>query len=191
MRISLRNFESKTETISANRIRAEVTSGIYVDLFKNGMRSLNVNYLYDSDALNNERHKMFDKCLEIGIKKKYTEEERKFVNDYYIFALAVNVMSPKVISNLVVSNSVGNFMNKGYPILVLFFENYEMGFEDVIKPCFISKELTIDYQKISVSCAPLTQKEIKKFISYLSKNTYNTFNITLVDKHAANSSPTA
>lgn len=37
MQIGFKNFEAKTDTISANRISAEVTSGIYVDLFKNGM----------------------------------------------------------------------------------------------------------------------------------------------------------
>lgn len=182
MQISFKNFEAKTETVSANRIRAEVTSTIYVDLLKNGSPSLNVNYLFDGDTLTNEGRNWIDKCVEIGVKKKYTEEERKFVNDVFVLTLAVQAMAPDVKPMFRPSNALANFMNKGYPMITYFYENYEMGVDGVIKPFFMSIELTPDSQKVLLTCESMTQNEIKKFISYVSKHTYDTSYVTLRKK---------
>lgn len=173
MQISFKNFEAKTETVSANRIRAEITSGLSVCFFQNG-EPLNLKYLFDGNTLNNEGQKMIEKCLEIGVKKKYTEDERKFVNDVFVFTLAVNALVPEVMSKLRASNALGNFMNKGNPMVTLFYENYEMGVDYIMKPCLMSKDISQNFMKITISCEPMTQQEIKKFISYLSENTLET-----------------
>ena len=185
MKISFKNFESKVDTYAGKGICAVIDVNIRTDFSgydKVTKTGVVTKYLFDFDKLFKNGEEMFNKCIEIGIKDSYTDKEQEFISNFFGFSAAISIMDPQMEPLLKAQKSTINLVDRDGPMLSLLYENYGVGFEDVIKYCNFADDRTMNHRKFTLICAPLSQDEIKAFVAFLSKYTYNTFRMNVLER---------
>lgn len=183
MKISFKNFESKVDTYAGKGICAVIDVNILTDFSgydKVTQTGVVTKYLFDFDKLFKNGEEMFNKCIAIGIKDSYTETEQEFISNFFGFSAAISIMDPQMEPLLKAQKSTINLVDRDGPMLSLLYEDYGVGFEDVVKYCNFADDRTISHRTFTLICVPLSQDEIKAFIAFLSKHTYRTFRMNLI-----------
>jgi hypothetical protein len=183
MKISFKNFESKVNTYAGKGICAEIDVNILTDFSgydKVTQTGAVTKYLFDFDKLFKNGEEMFNKCIAIGIKDSYTETEQEFISNFFGFTAAISIMDPHMETLLKAQKSMINLVDRDGPMLSLLYEDYGVGFEDVVKYCNFADDRTMNHRKFTLICEPILQDEIKAFIAFLSKYTYNTLRMNVL-----------
>lgn len=181
MNINFKNFNANIESVLGKSINIEMKTRLFLEYnyFNFDQAPLIENYLFDKRKLNGECQKMYDKCLEIGVKDSYLEEEQRFVNNFFGMSVSVNLLAPIISSKLKAKMGSVITSDPKSPKSVLVYEDYAFGFEDVVKLFGMRTELGMDSKMFTISITPLTVEEIRKFISFLKKYSLETFELIL------------
>lgn len=176
MRVFEKNFEASIINTSENVMQVAISCRARVNLSKESSAGgLNVECLYDSEKVYGQFRKMFDECVKIGEKEQYTEKEISTVNDFFAFSVAMNTMAPRVSSVLKARNTVCNLVDAKGPSIINYYHMYAAGIESVIKPVAMIEMLTPEVKGIVISMPKLVADEIKRFISHMSKSSFESF----------------
>lgn len=183
MFVNFKNFNGNVNTVLGDSINVSIKNKISLKMnmfcFERNEAPFLEIPMYDGLSLKAEAKKLFRKCLQIGIKDTYSEGEQRFINNFFGFSAAVNFLVPRVYETLKASTGFTNLTDEESPKNVLVYDSYAVGFESVRKLCCLTTETGLEDKSLSLSVSPLNTEEIKKFISYLNKYTYDTFNISV------------
>ena len=180
MRVFEKNFEASVINTSENVMQVSISCRARVNLSKeSNAGGLNIECLYDSEKVYGQFRKMFDECVKIGEKDQYTEKEITTVNDFFAFSVAMNTMTPRVYSILKARNTVCNLVDANGPSIINSYHSYVAGVDNVIKPFVMIEVLTPEVKGIVVKMPKLVTEEIRSFITYMSKKTFETFELGL------------
>ena len=164
MKISFKNFESKVDTYAGKGICAVIDVNILTDLSKYDKvtkTGFAVHYLFDFDKLFKNGEEMFNKCMEIGIKDSYIDKEQEYISNFFGFSAAISIMDPQMEPLLKAQKSTINLVDRNGPMLSLLYENYGVGFEDVVKYCNFADERTMSNRTFTFICVPLRRMKSK------------------------------
>lgn len=183
MYINFKNFNCKAETELGTSIEVVMKTKISLKfnvfhLERNTSPFIEIP-LFDTGALKAEAKKFYNKCIKIGLKDTYTVEEQKLINNFFGLSSIVNMLSPNVHSTLKASKGFTNITDEDSPTNFLIFDGYAVGFENVRKLCSITTETGLEDKSYGMEISPLTEDELKKFVSYLKKSDFESFHIAL------------
>jgi len=181
MNINIKNFNSNIKTVLGKNINIEMKTKLFLkyNFFDFNKAPLIENYLFDKRELNRECQKMYSKFLKIGVKDSYLEEEQRFVNSLFGMIVSVNLLSPIISSKLKATIASVITIDPKSPKSVLVYEDYAFGFENVVKLFVMKTELGVDSKKFTISIPPLTVEEIRKFINFSKKYSFETLELSL------------
>lgn len=175
MKLSFKNFEAFVGTNSG----ISATAAIKVN-FKTNIKNANeFPYQFDRNNLLTECRVVFEECLSIGEKEVYTTEEQATVNEFFILTGAITILDPYTSSRMRAMNSIANAVDPKHYEILNIYDRHALGFDNVAKRLTMIELITNETKTISVTCEALTQEEIKMFVSFLKRNTFETLRLSL------------
>ena len=175
MKLSFKNFEAIVETNSS----ISATAAIKVN-FKTNIKNPNeFPYQFDRGNLLTECKIIFEECLKIGEKEVYTTEEQATINEFFILTGAISILDPYSSSRMRAIYSMANAIDPKHFEIINLYDRHALGFDNVIKRLAMIEMITTETKTISVTCEALTQKEIKAFVSFLRKNSFETLRLAI------------